>query len=274
MTKKIRMYLSYIIFFIGIFILGGTCSYLYKYYSDIHKSKKTFDEVKTLIDEDDKEATYIINMGKKIKVSKRDYTKLYEQNNDFIGWIKINGTNIDYPVMLTPNNEEYYLHTNFNKQYDFSGVPFCNKEADLITPSDNITIYGHHMMSGTMFAQLDKFKQKDFYDEHPTFTFDTIYRWGIYEVVGVYLTDVNEGSYKYWEVTDCTENEFNDYVQFIKNKSLYETNGIDNVKYGDKLVSLSTCAYHVTNGRLVVVGKLIYNEPTKLYNSLNLNKNN
>lgn len=271
---KIKTIIAYIVLFIGIYVLSTVSTYMVKYIIDINKSQEVFEDVKDLIKDDDAynpKEIITTDSGKELELQpRRDYSELYAQNSDFVGWIKVNGTDIDYPVMLTPDNEQFYLHKNFNKQYNYSGVPFLNADADIIRPSDNMIIYGHHMNAGTMFGELDKFKKKEYYDQYSSFTFDTIYRWGTYEIIGIYLTDVNEGCFRYWEVTDCTEEEFNEYVDFIKRKSLYKTDGIDSVEYGDKLVSLSTCAYHVTNGRLVMVGKLVYEETTDLYESLDL----
>ena len=102
-------------------------------------------------------------------------------------------------------------------------------------------------------------------NEHKTFYFDTIYRTGTYEVIAVVYTDVNAGAFKYWEVED-TEEAFNEYVNFLKRKTVYNTDGLDSVTYGDKLVTMSTCAYHVTNGRLIVVGKLIDSDDKEVLN--------
>lgn len=260
MIEKIRTVLSYIVLFIGLFVLAAVASYMYMYFNDAKTTKDSFDEVKEIIkpieDSEDEE------------IVRPDYSDLLKQNSDFIGWIKIDGTNIDFPVVYTPAQEDYYLHRNFNKEYDYGGVPFCGVGSDVVRPSDNITIYGHHMRSGLMFHDLDKYREKEFYNKHKEILFDTIYRWSNYEVVSVYLTDVNPGCFEYWKYTDCTEEEFNEYKNYFTNHALYKTDLIDSVEYDDKLISLSTCAYHVTNGRLVVVAKMIESEETELYNSL------
>lgn len=275
MKNKIRDIVPYVFLFIGLFIISTVGTYMYLYLHDTHEASSELQDLKDLIvevpiDDDtprDKTDLGYGNNGHELAVrTKPDFSKLIEQNDDFVGWLTVEGTNIDYPVMQTPGDEEYYLHRNFYKKYEYAGVPFCNSASNIERPSDNIVIYGHHMRAGTMFNHLTLFQKQDFYKNHKTFTFDTIYRTGTYEIIGVCLTHVNEGAFPYWEVVDCTEEEFDEYVKWIASKSLYKTDGIGNVKYGDKLVTLSTCAYHVTNGRLIVIGKLIDSDDMSLFN--------
>lgn len=276
MKNRIRMVVPYIFLIIGIYLISSVGMYLFLYFRDTKKSVDDFKDLKELVvdvpidDENPKDKTDLGSGNDGHELSKRtkpDFSALLAENDDFVGWLTVKGTNIDYPVMQTPEDEEYYLHRNFYKQYDYSGVPFCNAAADVERPSDNIVIYGHHMRAGTMFNHLTLFQDSEFYAKHKTFTFDTIYRTGTYEIVAVCLTHVNEGAFKYWEVTDCTEDEFNEYVNWLASKSLYKTDGIDDVEYGDRLVTLSTCAYHTTNGRLIVVGKLIDSDDADLINN-------
>lgn len=270
--KKFRTVLAYLILIIGIIIVSVAGFYLFRYFNGIRQAENQFDDLSDMIDNSYENRTNGNGEHELALQPKRDYTKLFNENSDFVGWIKIDGTNIDYPVMQTPKQEDYYLHKNFYKNYDVNGVPFCNAAADLVRPSDNIVIYGHHMRGGNMFQPLDDFKDQTFAEEHNTFTFDTIYRWGTYKVIAVYLTDVNYGCFEYWNVVDCTEEEFDEYINFMKKKTLYKNDDLNEVEYGDKLVSLSTCAYHVTNGRLIVVGKLIESEETEYYKNFDLEK--
>lgn len=272
--NKVRTIVSLIILYIGLFILSSVGGYLYMYFHDINHTQQTAAQLKDrIVDvpvEDDDATKKNLNDSDGGALTPREraskaYAELLEENSDFIGWLEVPDTNIDYPVMYTPNDEEYYLRRDFYKKYDISGTLFCNKACDPEKPSNNIVIYGHHMRAGTMFQNLTKFKDKEFYDEHKTFYFDTIYRTGTYEVIAVVYTDVNAGAFKYWEVED-TEEAFNEYVNFLKRKTVYNTDGLDSVTYGDKLVTMSTCAYHVTNGRLIVVGKLIDSDDKEVLN--------
>lgn len=179
---------------------------------------------------------------------------LHRENPDCIGWIQIEGTNINYPVMHCPDTTDYYLHRDFYGEYSKSGTPYMAEKCDLQT-SDNLTIYGHHMSSGSMFADLDKYKSKDFYTQHPVVKFDTIYGNGEYQIIAVFVTSVYAAdTFSYYSFIEAgNEAEYQDYVNTCKYKSLYDTG--HTAEYGDKLITLSTCEYSQTNGRMVVVAK-------------------
>ncbi|MBQ2785976.1 MAG: class B sortase [Oscillospiraceae bacterium] len=182
-----------------------------------------------------------------------EYLPFYELNNDMVGWITIADTKVNYPVMQTPDNPDYYLKRNFYKMSSDWGAIYARESCDINRPSDNITLYGHHMKDGSMFAQLHKFQSKDFWQTHQTFTFDTLYEHHTYTIWAVFKTSANitENYYPYHRFSDAaTEEEFNEFVQTIKKMDYYDT-GITPV-YGDKLVTLSTCEYTLDNGRFVV----------------------
>lgn len=136
---------------------------------------------------------------------------------------------------------------------------YVQENCDMELPSDNIIIYGHHMNDGSMFAGLMKFKDKSFWEKHKTVSFDTLTDRQTYEVIAVFKTVVytdSPDSFKYYQFVNAdTAEDFTAYVEKCKKLSLYET-GIT-AEYGDKLLTLSTCEYSRTNGRLVVVAKLI-----------------
>lgn len=185
-----------------------------------------------------------------------EYEMLYNKNKRLIGWIKIADTNIDYPVLQTVDNE-YYLTHDFEQDYDKNGSIFLDKDCDIITPSTNLIIYGHHMQSGAMFGDLDNYSDPAFYIDHPTFQFDTIYEKGTYQIAYVFQAQVQEEeeiTFKYYQFIDAnSQAEFDSNMQEMANMSLYDT-GITPV-YGDKLVTLSTCDTSIGDkGRFVVVG--------------------
>ena len=184
------------------------------------------------------------------------YADVYNANADFIGWLTIEGTNINYPVMQTPNNPDFYLKHSFDKGYSEYGVPYMQENCRLGL-SDNCIIYGHHMQDGSMFADLCKFESEDFYKEHKTFRFDTLGAYGEYEIVCVFKTSVySADGFKYYHFVDAANaEEFNAYLSTCQALALYET-GVS-AQYGDRLLTLSTCEYSRTNGRMVVVAKLI-----------------
>lgn len=186
------------------------------------------------------------------------YQDSYNKNNDLIGWIKINDTNIDYPVVQC-NDNEFYLTHNFKGKNDANGCIFADMYCNVYPRSKNIILYGHHMKSGRMFAHLEKYDSYDFYQKHKTFQFDTIYEEALYEIVFVfrdYIHAVDDTSFKYYEFVDVTsETEFDSYMTELKEKSLYDTN-VD-VTFNDELLTLSTCDYMQANGRFVIIAKKI-----------------
>lgn len=187
------------------------------------------------------------------------YEELLNQNKDMIGWIQIEDTKLDYPVMQTPQDEEYYLRRNFDKEYEFRGTPFINASANLKDRDDNIIIYAHNMDDGTMFGALRKYTSKSYFEEHKIIQFNTIYENGSYEIFAVFTTVDVIGHEKYLDyytfLNAKDENEFNKQIALYRSVSLYDT-GIT-PKYGDKLITLSTCEYSEEHGRLVVVARKV-----------------
>lgn len=191
------------------------------------------------------------------------YAAVHEQNSDFVGWVNIDGTNINYPVMQTIDNPNFYLKRGFEKQYSNYGVPYVQENCALGI-SDNVVIYGHHMNNGSMFADLCKYEREDFYQEHPTIHFDTLSSLDEYEIVAVFKTVAySEDGFKYYHFVDAEdETAFDAFISQCKALALYDT-GVS-AKYGDKLLTLSTCEYSRTNGRMVVVAKLIVPPSTEV----------
>jgi len=188
-----------------------------------------------------------------------EYTELFTQNSDMVGWITIEDTKINYPVMQSKNEPNFYLKHGFDKAYTDYGCPYVQENCDVQEPSDNLIIYGHHMNDGSMFAGLMKFTDKEFWEQHKRISFNTLTDVQEYEVIAVFKTFVysdSPDSFKYYHFVDAeNEDEFNAYVEKCRELSLYDT-GVS-AEYGDKLISLSTCEYSRANGRLVVVAKLV-----------------
>lgn len=182
------------------------------------------------------------------------YAAIHEKNNDFVGWLRIEDTNINYPVMQSPDNPNFYLKHSFDKEYSNYGVPYVQENCELGV-SDNITIYGHHMDDGSMFADLCKYESEDFYKEHRAIQFDTMDGFGEYEVVAVFKTVAysNEGFPYFLFVKADKPEDFDDFIAKCKELALYDT-GVT-AEYGDKLITLSTCEYSRDNGRMVIVAK-------------------
>ena len=238
-------------------------------YSDAKNSEDAFSELSEMIVEPETDA--IVESEESIETdpetltdeeiaaaiaaaAHEKYSALFDQNNDFIGWISIEGTNVNYPVMQTPDNPDYYLKHSFEKSYSDYGVPYI-EESCAVGLSNNVVIYGHHMKNGSMFADLCKYTEKDFYEEHKTIQFDTLSTLGKYEVVAVFKFNTNKETFKYNEYCTMNEEAFKEFMSQVHERELYDT-GID-AEYGDQLLTLSTCEYTYTNGRLVVIAKKV-----------------
>lgn len=187
-----------------------------------------------------------------------EYQTLYNKNKSLIGWLKIDDTIIDYPVMQTSNNE-YYLDHNFNQEYDKNGSLFLDCDCSIYPRSTNLIIYGHHMKSGQMFGQLQKYAKESYAEKHSVIQFDSIYEKATYQVMYVFRSQVyNEDDlvFKYYQFINAnSEEEFDSYMEEMEEMSLFDT-GVT-ASYGDSLLTLSTCDHSQTDGRFVVVAKRI-----------------
>ncbi len=186
------------------------------------------------------------------------YAGLKERNPDFWGWLTVEGTIIDYPVMHTPDDPEHYLRRAFDGTHSSSGVPFL--DGACFDGCGNYIIYGHHMSNGTMFAPVLDYADPEYWKAHPTLRLDTPEALGTYEVVAAFYSKVfrqNEtGVFRYYQYTDLTDPAvFDDYVTQVRQAALYDT-GVTPA-YGDQLLTLITCSYHVKDGRFVLVARQV-----------------
>lgn len=188
-------------------------------------------------------------------------TELYEQNGDLAGWIKIEGTEIDYPVMYTPEDGEFYLYRTFEGEEDPTkeGCLFIDEHCTIDPRSTNLLIHGHNMRNGSMFHTLLEYQDEDFYKEHPRIEYCTLYEEEEYEIVAAFLTKIynkNDDVFKFYQFYNAeNEEEFEYYIENIQKLALYDT-GIT-PKYGDELITLATCEYSQENGRMVVVARKV-----------------
>ena len=185
------------------------------------------------------------------------YHALYEQNNDMAGWIRIDGTVIDYPVLYNSEGNAFYLHRNFKKENSDAGIPFLDYQCDRAGNSDNMIVYGHNMRNGTMFHDLLKYANEGFYKEHRYVRFDTVYNRCVYEVFSAFRVKVgSKDEFRYYDfINSTTAGEYDSFVSSCKAHGLYDT-GIT-PSYREKLLTLSTCSYNSGNERFVIVARLV-----------------
>lgn len=226
---------------LSVVFAGSACFYISEYLQD----KEQLDELESIAQ----------TAHDNTQNSDNQYAELYAQNSDFIGWLRIDGTGIDYPVMQSKDDPNFYLKHNFSKEYSRFGIPYIQENCGL--SSDNIIIYGHNIKSKSMFNELTQYKDKDFYTAHKYFTFDTLDEHRTYEVVAAFKTVAYSDSvFQYYAFVNAnTVEEFDAFVEKCKALSFYDT-GVT-AEYGDKLITLSTCEYSQENGRLAVIAKLI-----------------
>ena len=234
-------------------LLGVSGYFIFNHYREAEQQAQMYDSLAQIVEDSKTEPAELIPYSED-KTILPELTELYQQNNDLVGWICVEDTNINYPVMQTVDNPNYYLKRGFDREYSSYGCPYVQEDCDVLKPSDNLVIYGHHMNNGSMFADLEKFKDKDFWQEHKTITFSTLTDRNEYEILAVFKTVVYTDSpeaFKYYRFTDAkSAEEFATYVKKCKELSLYDT-GVS-AEYGDKLITLSTCEYSAqTEGLLL-----------------------
>ncbi len=241
--KKILQIL--IVFFAVVLIVAG--GYLGKYYYDMSKDQKAFAK--------------LTHVQGGVDKSEYSYEMLKKANEDFAGWLYIEGTNIDYPVMYTPNEPEYYLRRSFEKKYSRSGVPFI--DGACTTKSNNLVIHGHNMRNGTMFSELLKYADKDFFYNHQLISFQDMDGENIYQVIAAFYTQVysedKEGVFRYYKYFgDLDKAKLEEYLRNVRQASLFAAEC--EFDADDSFMTLSTCAYQTDDGRFVVVAKKAENK--------------
>lgn len=187
------------------------------------------------------------------------YRESFLANADMAAWLQIPGTAIDYPVMWTPRDEEYYLRRGFDGSSNRNGCLILDTDSCVSPLTTNLIIHGHNMKSGAMFGTLSDYESEAFYLEHKNLSLYTREVRRNYEIIAVFHSQVYKKSdtvFKFYQFFQAdTEAEFDDFYQNIRSLSLYDT-GVT-AEFGDHFITLSTCANHVKNGRFVVVAKEI-----------------
>lgn len=182
---------------------------------------------------------------------KKEEENLYDKYEDYRGWIKIKNTNINYPIVQGQDNS-FYLHKDIDKNYLISGSIFMNYLNNGFN-DENTVLFGHHMRNGTMFAQLKKYKEKDFFYGNNDIDIELEKGKTLrYRVFSAYVTDAKDN---YIKTNFDNKVQYKDFLEKIKNKSIYKSD-ID-INENDKIITLSTCSYEFNDARMVVHGKLL-----------------
>lgn len=254
--KKNKKLCRIIIIIIFIFIIFSMCILEYSKIKQRYYEDKEQEEISGLLNKIE-----ISNENKENNQTERisKIIELKKINKEVVGWLEISGTNINYPVCQSENND-YYLNHTYDGKINSNGSIFLDKSYDFLKPSDNLLIYGHRNKNGLMFDELIKYKDKEFEQEHNIIRFTTDTEDCEYEIIyvfksRVYYQDENDVFRYYYFINAKNEEEYKYFLDECKKISLYDT-GIE-AQYGEQLLTLSTCEYSQKNGRFVIVAKKV-----------------
>lgn len=229
---KKAIYRLTIILLIGILLVSSY--FVLRDYKEDKEQNQIFKELQNIVEES-------IEITEK-KEENMDLQRLYELNSDFVGWLKIEDSNINYPIMQSKDRPNYYLNRNFYKKYSSNGTPYIAENCDL-KKSNNLIIYGHHINGKRVFGELENYKREDYYKKHKVIKFYTLEEQAEYEIISVFTTiaysEKGFDYYNYYNLKD--KKEFDIFINKCNELCLYNTN--QEVKYGDKFITLSTCEY-------------------------------
>lgn len=245
--KQTRHYIQIIFIIISIISISAIAYYFYN--MNKNKGKNILEDTKI-----DEEQVTEQRTERMLQVE-----ELKKENQDIVGWLEIEGTNISYPVLQGIDNQYYMKHT-YKKEYSNDGSIFLDKSYDWNIPSSNLLLYGHNNKNSTMFQDLLKYKEESFYKEHPNIRFTTIDEDCQYEIISAFLSKVyyqdEQNVFRYYYFINANnEVEYNQYIEESKKASLYDTG--KSATYGEQLLTLSTCSYHTEDGRFAVVAKKV-----------------
>lgn len=215
------------------------------------KNKKLYDDIV-----EDKTTADLANINDSFMEKVKE---LQQENTDVKGWIRIENTNINYPLLQTTDND-YYLTHNYKKENSSYGSIFINHKSNIKDNNSNTIIYGHNMKNNQMFTDLLKYEDKQFYEEHPTIKIVTDENEEEYEIIYTFKSRVfyqdEKNVFRYYQYYNFeNENKYNEYINNCKEIQLYDTG--KTATYGERLITLITCEYSQENGRMVIVAKKI-----------------
>lgn len=253
--KKIRDIIEKIIFIIACIVFVYSSYQLISYYIKMGQVKQEFVAVEEEAFTTEQVKKEELSVPKKKKKKTFNYTALKKKNEDCIGWITIKNTIINYPIMYKQGDNDFYLDHNFAKEYSIAGTPFVDGNCDPKKENSHLIIYAHHMRNGSMFAQLEKYKEKEFYDKNKTITVYIENKKYTYEVFGANAISAID-DYELYDFSRLeTEEGYKKYIEEIKEKVAYDTE--NEPQENEPLLLLSTCDYTKKEGRMIVIAKRI-----------------
>ncbi len=240
-----------IIFDLAILVFIGSCTYLVNYYGESDRNAKFYDGIAGMLGKGEVSENYP-------RAYLTKFASLWEMNEDIIGWLTIDGTQVNYPVVQTDDND-YYLHKDFSKADNKHGIPFADCRVDISIPSTNIPIYSHNMKDGQMFGELINYQDLNYYKQHPVINFDSLYEEGKYKIVGMFIASTlpeHAPNFEYHNfIQASSDEELMNFANDVLARSLIIT-GVD-IQPGDQLITLSTCTYDFKEARFAIVARRV-----------------
>jgi sortase B len=188
-----------------------------------------------------------------------EYADLLSQNPEMVGWITIEDTQVNYPVVQKENDNEYYLNHGFDQSNNSNGTIFVDYRCNIVNPTTNTIIYGHNMKSGMMFGELKKYLNDGYLEQHPYIQFNTIYEYRTYQIMAVCLSEVqyqDEATYRYYDfISAGTDQELANFIANVNELAVYGS--ADGLTKTDKILTLSTCNSYTEDGRLFIIAKQV-----------------
>lgn len=249
--KSVLAFKILAIIFVILFIIG-ICYIIFNFINS-NKNKEIYNNINNTNE------IYNDISNKDVSENMQKVINLKQENEDIIGWIQIENTMIDYPLLQTTDNE-YYLKHNYKKEESKYGSIYLKDICNIQDNSSNLIIYGHNMKDNQMFNNLLNYKDKNFYNNHKIITVATETAESKYEIVSVFKSRVfyqdEKNVFRFYNYTNFEdEKQYNEFMNNCKKIGLYDT-GVS-AKYGEQLITLITCEYSQENGRMVVVAKKI-----------------
>lgn len=257
--KKSGSFFGKFVLVIAVIVFLASSAVIVKFFVDKQQHIRNNEEMANKIDmQEDNTAVGADGIFEK-------YRELYNQNRDFVGWIKVPGTSINHPVVKASDND-FYLRKNFTGGYDRRGTIFMDYRDHIDYLCKNTILYGHNNLDSTMFSDLEKYKSIDFYKTAPVIEFNTIYQNYKWKVISVFYTNADDKddndyalNYIYPFMTD---DNFENYIYEITMRSLYFPD-VEVLKT-DRILTLSTCTRDMdikgqgeTNARFVIVARMV-----------------